>query len=954
VGAHGVHGTDPLAGALAQAHHLLPDQGPIGVFVHHNTLHAWQHLPFHEAVQRGAVRVGARPYPELDTFRGWHADGRIEDTDVDAALNGALGASDGSVGPLGVPARTLVRRLLTHAHDEADEAGLRYLVSARPAGLPDAATITAASERLRRTPRTPRATSVPSRHRDALVRLGASDTDVIVHAELVRLSSAFLDEGQAQRAMPGREDGFLRAAARVLVNAGSPRGCEGAERDAAAVLRDETAPEDVVHACLAALGVPEDAAEEWLLSTALALPGWTGMHARLERHPDERTAPGRASLVEVLAVRLLLERWAVTRAAADAGLPVAWPALLALLPRTEPPRPTVDAVLLAELSESAGLDAAAVLTLGDGDLAALWDLVDAWPSVRRRQVWLEAYEGRYRRQVLDAVHTHRAWATRAPEAVRAQAQFVFCIDEREESIRRALEEQDPLHETFGVAGFFGFAIDYRGLDDHAAAAYCPVVVTPAHEVHEAPIDAEATRHAARTAWRDRLHGIERSLARLSRTLLGGAGLALAAGPIAGALAASRVLAPRASLAARQDFDQRMAPRPQTRLSALRAAGPGTVAASGKPVGFGLDEAADRVTGTLRNIGLVACERFAPVVVLLGHGSTSLNNPHESAHDCGACGGRLGGANARIFADLANRPDVRDAVRARGVDIPAGTWFVGGLHDTADDLVTLYDLDLVPAAHADAVGRARVALELARRESARERCRRFEDAPLGIGPDAALHHVQARASHLAQPRPEYGHCTNAIAVVGRRARTRGLFLDRRPFLISYDPTVDSDDAVLERILAAVGPVGAGISLEYYFSSTDNDGFGCGTKLPHNVTGLIGVMNGHQGDLRTGLPLQMVELHEPMRLLLIVEATPEALLGVAGRQAGVAELVVNRWVQLVSLHPDTGALAVFGEGGFVPYVPAPVSLPEVSRSVEWYGTHRRHLPPAHVRAGLVTGA
>ena len=94
-------------------------------------------------------------------------------------------------------------------------------------------------------------------------------------------------------------------------------------------------------------------------------------------------------------------------------------------------------------------------------------------------------------------------------------------------------------------------------------------------------------------------------------------------------------------------------------------------------------------------------------------------------------------------------------------------------------------------------------------------------------------------------------------------------------MSYDPTIDSNHGVLERILAAVGPVGAGISLEYYFSSVDNETFGCGTKLPHNVTGLIGVMNGHQSDLRTGLPLQMVELHEPMRLLLIVDATPEAL-------------------------------------------------------------------------------
>jgi uncharacterized protein YbcC (UPF0753/DUF2309 family) len=187
-------------------------------------------------------------------------------------------------------------------------------------------------------------------------------------------------------------------------------------------------------------------------------------------------------------------------------------------------------------------------------------------------------------------------------------------------------------------------------------------------------------------------------------------------------------------------------------------------------------------------------------------------------------------------------------------------------------VTLYDLEFMPVSHAAVFQRAHDALDAARRESAAERCRRFANAPLGIAPDDALRHVQARASHLAQPRPEYGHCTNAIAVVGRRSITRGLHLDRRAFLISYDPTLDNDSAILERILAAVGPVGAGISLEYYFSSIDNEVFGCGTKLPHNVTGLVGVMAGHQSDLRTGLPLQMVEIHEPMRLLLIVDATP----------------------------------------------------------------------------------
>src|SRR5262249_40368913 len=140
---------------------------------------------------------------------------------------------------------------------------------------------------------------------------------------------------------------------------------------------------------------------------------------------------------------------------------------------------------------------------------------------------------------------------------------------------------------------------------------------------------------------------------------------------------------------------------------------------------------------------------------------------------------------------------------------------------------------------------------------------------------ALAHVEARGADLAQPRPEYGHATNAFCIVGRRSRTLGLFLDRRAFLVSYDPSTDERGEILARLLAAVVPVVAGISLEYYFGRVDPTGYGCGTKLPHNITALLGVMDGAQSDLRPGLPWQMVEIHEPVRLTIVVEASAELL-------------------------------------------------------------------------------
>jgi hypothetical protein len=107
------------------------------------------------------------------------------------------------------------------------------------------------------------------------------------------------------------------------------------------------------------------------------------------------------------------------------------------------------------------------------------------------------------------------------------------------------------------------------------------------------------------------------------------------------------------------------------------------------------------------------------------------------------------------------------------------------------------------------------------------------------------------------------------------------------------------------MAAVVPVCAGIGLEYYFSVVDNDRYGCGTKLPHNVTGLVGVMDGHASDLRTGLPWQMVEIHEPVRILFVIETTPERLTRVVNASGSMKQLVENRWIRVATIDPGPGA-------------------------------------------------
>jgi uncharacterized protein YbcC (UPF0753/DUF2309 family) len=295
--------------------------------------------------------------------------------------------------------------------------------------------------------------------------------------------------------------------------------------------------------------------------------------------------------------------------------------------------------------------------------------------------------------------------------------------------------------------------------------------------------------------------------------------------------------------------------------------------------------------------------------------------------------------------MANRAEVRELLRERGIDVPADTWFVSGYHDTCSDDIEFYDLDAVPATHSVDLARIQASLDLARERNARERARRFELRPKDL--DAALRHVQERSEHLAEPRPEYGHCTNAVCIVGRRNLTRGLFLDRRAFLASYDPEQDPDGRNLEAVLAAVVPVCAGISLEYYFSFVDNERYGCGTKLPHNVTGLVGVMDGHASDLRTGLPWQMVEIHEPVRMLFVVETTPERLMNVVEANAGLKRLADNHWIRLATVDSESGRVRVMRETGFEDFEARVERLPVAFSSAEWHRGKLQHLPPAWIQ-------
>lgn len=572
----------------------------------------------------------------------------------------------------------------------------------------------------------------------------------------------------------------------------------------------------------------------------------------------------------------------------------------------------------------------------------------------RSEVWLLAYEIHYRDELFQGIlsnYRRGHWVNRGD---RAQAQIVMCMDEREESFRRHLEEINPRIETLGAAGFFGVPIKYKALDDTHLTPLCPVVVTPAHRVSEVARDESDPALASHRKGFAFLFGFAYQLHQGFRInpLLNWVGtFLLAPFSLPGQLMHS--LLPDAYKHLVDKLRGYFLVKVRTSLTVTTDTPEQETSIENPRLGFTDAEQAQKVGALLRTLGLT--DHFAPLVALSGHGSTSQNNPHEAAHDCGACGGRQGGPNARTYAAMINRPEVRELLAKEGIHIPPDTWFLGLQHDTCSDALTWYDTDLIPANLREAFAAFRSDMEQAQACSAHERCRRFYSAGEPATPEQGFRHVTLRSRDLSQVRPEYGHATNASAVIGRRDLTQGLFLDRRTFLISYDPTQDADGKILENILLTAGPVGAGINLEYYFSTIDNDKYGCGTKIPHNVAGLFGVMEGTGSDLRPGLPEQMVEIHEPMRLLVIVEHKTTVLARIYGDQPALQELIGGGWLLLAVKDPDSEAIYMFDpDKGFVPWQEAGKTLAEFDHSMDCYAHSHVPIGPALIRRPQPAGA
>lgn len=808
--------------------HYLPAQAPLKDFIHHNTLHAFQDMPFFKAIHKAADMFGYKVSLSLDEFRKLYESKAISENILERTIISQKGQS-----------LLLIwkEKLLSGQYDMQKTARIGQI-------------------------------------RANWKKEYRIDLDLIVHPALFRILCSYLDQGISIWNFPVLNQGFLSSIREMERNTFSS--FFRTERAKQLLLDEKCTIADL----LKILVGDEKLYKQYLFDQQFAHQGWSGIVSTIEDQPQTLIDQKNISLKELILLELLFE---------------------------------IDA-----LDNKFGLTWAPLANRVGNKYTDLFGNYKASELDEVLSIWQEAYEWTYYDPIFRGLELQKASEKRA-ENIAFQA--LFCIDDRECSIRRYVEKLSPTCQTFGTPGFFGVEFYFKPEHGNSITKQCPAPVTPKFLIKE-----EGTKEKKNTDVHFTQH---------SHTLFTGWLISQTLGFWSALKLAINIFWPSMSPATSASF------RHMDEFSSLTIENKHLDdRENGLQIGFTIEEMAQRVEGLLKSIGLV--KNFAPIVYVIGHGSTSVNNTHYAGYDCGACSGRPGSVNARVVCYMANHSKVREILREKGIDIPAETQFVGSLHDTTRDDIAFYDEASLVGNNIELHKANKIVFEKSLDLNAKERSRRFESINTHLTAAKIHEKVKTRSVSLFEPRPELNHATNTMCIVGRRDLSKHLFLDRRSFMNSFDYQVDPEGIYLTNILNAVAPVCGGINLEYYFSRVDNHKLGAGTKLAHNVMGLFGVANGIDGDLRPGLPSQMIEVHDPIRLMVIVEHFPAVVLASIQKNPATYQWFFNEWIHLMVVHPETGNLFLFKEGDFIAYHPLTKELECVSDITPILEAHQDNIP------------
>jgi len=499
-------------------------------------------------------------------------------------------------------------------------------------------------------------------------------------------------------------------------------------------------------------------------------------------------------------------------------------------------------------------------------------------------IWLKAWEKSWQDHLIENLDSQNI---KAPESeVVPDAQMVFCIDIRSELIRRNVESKGN-YETFGYAGFFGIAMDYKNLDNGISKKSCPPIVPSAYQVSEIAQKNKEQQLDNYQKRNERKKFSDYFLKRMKNMLPSAFGYVEGSGVFYGISLLSRTLIPGSLYNPEKKISQ----------SHENSCEP-KIAHNHKDRVDDLDISLEEKTAIVKSaFDLMGWENFSPLVLFVGHGSHSANNPFGSSLDCGACAASPGRHNARMLAKLANLPEVRNALKYNHeINIPEHTFFLGAEHNTTTDEIVLFDSE-IPDTHGEQLTQLKKDLRKAQETATQER----------LGEHKSIAAAHKKTNNWSETRPEWGLAKNAGFVVGPRSLTKNLNLNSNCFLHSYNWELDKDGKALEGIMQGPMVVTQWINNHYYFSTVDNEKFGGGSKITHNITGKFGVVQGNGGDLKIGLPLQSVKesdekmYHHPLRLSVVIQAPKVNIQEILMRNENLQTLLDNEWIYLLVMDP-----------------------------------------------------
>ena len=503
-------------------------------------------------------------------------------------------------------------------------------------------------------------------------------------------------------------------------------------------------------------------------------------------------------------------------------------------------------------------------------------------------IWLKAWENSLQNMLVRSLEKETEYEMPEIDSnFTFDAQMVFCIDTRSELIRRHIESKGH-YETYGYAGFFGIAMDYENMNDGLSRKSCPPILASSYKTSEVSQPNKADKLLVYKKKTERFKFKDYFLKRMKNMLPSAFGYVEGSGFFYGIHLVVRTILPGFLYKSKQKNHVGFESICEPQINKIKES---NIQNESIPLN-------EKVAIVKSAFDLMGWKQFAPLVLFIGHGSHSANNPFGSSLDCGACAASPGRHNARMLARLANTPEVRMAlINDYDIKIPENTFFIGGEHNTTTDEIVLFDFN-VPASHQQLLQNLKKDLVKAQQTATEERLNSDTNS-------IAL--AYKKANSWSETRPEWGLAKNAGFIIGPRKLTENSNLEGRCFLHSYDWKLDESGKSLEAIMQGPMVVTQWINNHYYFSTVDNEVFGGGSKITHNITGKFGVVQGNGGDLKMGLPLQSLNLtdnnfyHQPLRLSVFIQAPIKIVMEILLRNEQLKTLLDNEWIYLLVIDP-----------------------------------------------------